>query len=99
MEPPGGAPNIGHCMRSFEAYLEANHRVEKPVVHISLNPSPDDQLTDNRLNMIAREYLTKLGYGNQPFIIYKHSDIGRPHLHIVTTCITDQGTKINDYKI
>ena len=99
MEPSDGPPNIGHCMRSFEAYLEANHRVEKPVVHISLNPSPDDQLTDNRLNMIAREYLTKLGYGNQPFIIYKHSDIGRPHLHIVTTCITDRGTKINDYKI
>ena len=99
MEPPAGAPGIGHCMRSFESYLEANHRVEKPVVHISLNPSPDDILMDEQLSVIAREYLTKLGYGNQPFIIYKHSDTGRPHLHIVTTCITDRGTKINDYKI
>lgn len=99
MEPPDGAPGVGHCMRSFESYLEANHRVEKPVVHISLNPSSDDILTDEQLTVLAREYLTKLGYGNQPFIIYKHEDTGRPHLHILTTCITDQGTKINDYKI
>ena len=99
MEPPDGPPGIGHCMRSFEPYLEANHRVEKPVVHISLNPSPKDHLTDEQLERIAREYLKKLGYGNQPYIIYKHEDIGRPHLHILTTCINEQGRKINDFQI
>ena len=99
MEPPDGPPGIGHCMRSFEPYLEANHRVENPVVHISLNPSPKDNLSDEQLERIAREYLKKLGYGNQPYIIYKHEDIGRPHLHILTNCINEQGRKINDFQI
>ena len=99
MEPPKGPPGVGHCMRSFEPYLEANHRVENPVMHISLNPSPKDKLSDEQLERIAREYLKKLGYGNQPYIIYKHEDIGRPHLHILTTCIKEQGRKINDFQI
>ena len=99
MEPPDGVPNIGHCMRSFEPYMAANKRTEKPIMHISLNPSPDDKLSDEQLEVIAKEYLSKLGYGNQPYIIFKHEDIGRPHLHIVTTSVTEQGNKINDYQI
>ena len=99
MEPPDGVPGIGHCMRSFNPYLAANKRTEKPVMHISLNPSPEDNLSDEQLEAIARDYLQKLGYGNQPYIIYKHEDIARPHLHIVTTCVTERGSKINDYQI
>ncbi len=71
MESPDGPPGIGHCMRSFEPYIEANHRVEKPVVHISLNPSPKDNLTDEQPERTAQEYLEKLGCGNRPYIIYK----------------------------
>ena len=59
-------------------------KVEKPVVHISLNPHPDDMLTDTELQDIAREYLEKMGFGNQPYMVYKHEDIDRHHLHIVT---------------
>ncbi len=56
--------------------------MEKPVVHISLNPHPDDVLTDTELQDIAREYLEKLGFGNQPYLVFKHEDIDRHHLHI-----------------
>jgi hypothetical protein len=66
------------------------------VLHISLNPDPDDKLTDGRLSEIAQEYLQKLGYGDQPFIVYKHEDIDRHHIHIVTTCVREDGTKISD---
>lgn len=98
MEPADGNPTIQHCMRSFEPYLAANHRTEKPVIHISLNPHPDDVLTDEQLAAIGQEYMEKMGYGNQPYIIYRHEDIGRPHIHIVSLRIDEQGRKINDYK-
>ncbi|MCS3100134.1 hypothetical protein NXW38_08620 [Bacteroides ovatus] len=46
-------PTIQHCIRSFEPYLAANRRTEKPVIHISLNPHPDDVLTDEQLTAIS----------------------------------------------
>ncbi|WP_195670188.1 conjugal transfer protein MobB [Bacteroides intestinalis] len=98
MEPADGHPTIQHCMRSFEPYLAANRRTEKPVIHLSLNPHPDDVLSDEQLAAIGQEYMEKMGYGNQPYIIYRHEDIGRPHIHIVSLRIDEQGKKINDYK-
>lgn len=98
MEPADGNPGIQHCMRSFEPYLAANRRTEKPVIHISLNPHPDDVPTDGQLASFGQEYMEKMGYGNQPYIIYRHEDIGRPHIHIVSLRINEQGKKINDYK-
>ena len=69
---------------------------KKPVIHISLNPHPDDRLTDEQFSAIAREYIEKMGYANQPFIVYKHEDIDRHHLHIVTLAVDERGKKIND---
>ena len=98
MEPADGQPTIQHCMRSFEPYLAANRRTEKPVIHISLNPHPDDVLTDELLVAIGQEYMEKMGYGDQPYIIYRHEDIGRPHIHIVSLRVDEYGRKINAYK-
>ena len=91
-----GNITLQNSLSSFEPYLIANKRTAKPVVHISLNPHPKDVLTNEQMRMIAEEYLEKLGYGNQPYVIYKHEDIDRPHLHIVTVGIDENGKKIND---
>ena len=98
MEPADGNPTVRYCVRSFEPYLTANRRTEKPVIHVSLNPHPDDVLSDEQLTVIGQEYMEKMGYGNQPYIIYRHEDIGRPHIHIVSLRIDEQGKKIKDYK-
>lgn len=45
---------------------------------------------------MAEEYLDGMGWGNQPHIIYKHTDIERVHIHIVTTQVDITGRKIND---
>lgn len=98
MERPDGTAGIPECMRSFEAYLAANRRTEKPVIHLSLNPHPDDRLSDGQLEAIGREYMEKLGYGDQPYIIFRHEDNARPHIHIVSLRVDEQGRKIRDYK-
>lgn len=98
MEPADGHPSIQHCMRSFEPYLAANRRTEKPVIHVSLNPHPDDVLADEQLAAIGQEYMEMMRYGDQPYIIYRHEDIGRSHIHIVSLRVDGQGKKINDYK-
>lgn len=90
-----GTVDINRAMNDFRSYMPEHTKVEKPVLHISLNPHPDDVLTDTELQDIAREYLEKLGYGNQPYLIFKHEDIDRHHLHIVTVNVDENGRRLN----
>ena len=86
-------------MLSFENYLVANRRTEKPILHISLNPSPDDRLTDGQFASLAADYMTQMGYGDQPYVVFMHEDTGRRHIHIVSTCVDENGRKIkSDYE-
>ncbi|WP_049133354.1 relaxase/mobilization nuclease domain-containing protein, partial [Bacteroides fragilis] len=70
-----GTFDIRRAAEDFTRYLPEQVRTAKPVVHISLNPHPDDRLTDTELTAIAEEYLARLGYGNQPYAVFKHEDI------------------------
>lgn len=81
---------------SFENYLLANRQTEKPILHISLNPSLKDNLDDGQLAALAKEYMGKMNYGDQPYIVYLHKDTGRRHIHIVSTCVDGEGRKISD---
>lgn len=87
---------IQQMMLSFENYLLANKNTEKPILHISLNPSPEDYLSDNQFAELAKDYMDKMGYGDQPYIVYIHEDTGRRHIHIVSTCVDENGNKISD---
>ena len=91
-----GRLDIRQAAEDFARYLPEQVRTSKPVVHISLNPHPDDRLTDAELTNIAEEYLARLGYGNQPYAVFKHEDIDRHHLHIVTLAVDEAGRKIGD---
>ncbi len=90
-----GTVDIHRAMEDFLSFMPAQSRVEKPVVHISLNPHPEDVLTDTELQDIAREYLEKMGYGNRPYLVFKHEDINRHHLHIVTVRVDENGRSID----
>ncbi|KAA6300331.1 MAG: hypothetical protein EZS26_003524 [Candidatus Ordinivivax streblomastigis] len=95
-DSPEGKFSIRDCMDSFYPYLAVNNKTEKVVFHASLNPDPKDKLSDEQLAEIAQAYMQKLGYGNQPYIVFKHSDIKREHLHIVSLWVDGNGKKIND---
>ena len=71
-------------------------RTKKTVFHCSLNPHPDEKLTDEEFTQIAKEYMEALGYGKQPYIVFKHNDIAREHIHIVSLRVDFDGNKIND---
>ena len=91
-----GRLDVDACMESFWPYLEANRRTTNTVFHASLNPSPEDKLTDDQLRDIAQEYMERMGYGNQPYIVFKHKDISREHLHLVSLRVDELGRKISD---
>ncbi|MDM1409071.1 conjugal transfer protein MobB [Myroides sp. DF42-4-2] len=95
-EPNNTSNYIAQLYKHFEPYLLLNNKTEKVVRHISLNPNPNNKLTDETLNEIAKQYMNSMDYENQPYIVYKHSDIEREHIHIVTVCTDLEGKKIDD---
>lgn len=93
--PPAGHARIAQMVEDFKSFMPKMGRTKKPVLHISLNPHPDDRLTDQDFEILAREYLEKLGFGNQTYVIYKHEDIDRHHIHIVTVNVNEHGKRLN----
>lgn len=85
-----------NMMESFKPYLDANNRTEKPILHISINPHPNDKLTDTQLLEIGQKYMEHMGYGDQPYLIFKHEDLDRHHLHIVSINVDETGKKISN---
>ncbi|MDM1415697.1 relaxase/mobilization nuclease domain-containing protein [Myroides odoratimimus] len=79
----------------FEPYLLNNIKTVTPIRHTSLNPNPVDKLDDLTLLKIAKAYMKKIGYSEQPYIIYKHFDLKRIHLHIVSISVNRNGYLIN----
>ena len=82
--------------REMTAYIPSGARTKNIVFHASINPRPDEPLSDDRLRTITCEYLRRLGYGDQPFIVFKHRDIAREHIHLVSTRVRHDGSKIRD---
>ena len=82
--------------REMTAYIPSGARTKNVVFHASINPRPDEPLSDDSLQTIAHEYLRRLGYGDQPFIVFKHRDIAREHIHLVSTRVRHDGSKIRD---
>ena len=91
-----GRYTMEDVLADMEALIPKNCRTKKTVFHCSLNPHPDEKLSDERLTQIAKEYMEALGYGNQPYIVFKHNDIAREHIHIVSLRVDSKGRKIND---
>ena len=91
-----GTYTMAEVFPDMQALIPEKCRTKKMVFHCSLNPHPDDKISDEQLVQVAREYMEALGYGNQPYIVFKHNDIAREHIHIVSLRVDSRGQKIND---
>ncbi|MFD0763237.1 relaxase/mobilization nuclease domain-containing protein [Mucilaginibacter lutimaris] len=86
--------NFHQKLRRLEMLAELNQRTKHNCLHVSLNFDPSEKLSDDRLREIASVYLEKIGFGGQPYLLYKHEDAGHPHVHLVTTNIQSDGKAI-----
>ena len=91
-----GRYTLEEVFADMQALIPEKCRTKKTVFHCSLNPHPDEKLSDETLTQIAKEYMEALGYGKRPYIVFKHNDIAREHIHIVSLRIDGEGKKIND---
>lgn len=93
--------NFYDKLNRFEKQMELNQRAQTKTLHVSLNfhPSESAKLTQEKLTELADEYMRRIGFGNQPYLVYQHNDAGHPHLHIVSTTIQEDGKRINTHDL
>lgn len=86
-------------LKRFEMLNLDQQYVKTNTLHLSLNFSPYDKLDNQKMQEIAYDYMRRIGFGNQPYLVYRHTDAGHPHLHIVTTTIKPDGRSIKLHNI
>ncbi len=91
--------NFYQKLERFEKQMALNERAKTNTLHISLNFDPSDKLDVEKLKTITNDYMQQLGFGNQPYLVYQHTDAGHPHLHVVTTNIMDDGKRIYSHNL
>jgi hypothetical protein len=81
-------------LNRLQNQADLNIKTKVNSVHISLNFDPSEKLSEEKLKEISDAYLQKIGFENQPYLLYQHHDSGHPHVHIVTTNIKADGRRI-----
>lgn len=87
--------NLTQKLQRFEHLTMLNGKVKTNAVHITLNFDNQDKLNDDQLQRITITYMDKIGFGDQPYLVYKHTDAAHPHIHIATTNMKADGKRID----
>ena len=83
-------------LKTLLKQLELNKNVTRNSVHISLNfDQSEKEFTNEKLMGIAKVYMEKIGFGSQPYLLYRHYDAGHPHIHIVSIKVKADGKRID----
>ena len=88
-----------HRLKEISNIEKLNPRVKNKCLHISFNPSRDDylKLGNKMIQVEIDKMMQHMGYGSQPYFVYKHRDLERVHFHIVSSRIDRHtGKKIKD---
>jgi hypothetical protein len=91
---PVSAMNFYHKLHWFEERNALNERASTRTLHVSLNFHPSEKPDYNKLIDIGNDYMEGIGFADQPYLIYCHHDAGHPHIHILSTLIREDGTRI-----
>lgn len=80
----------------FQHFEELNERSHQKTIHISINFPETDRLSEGQLVRITDDFMRGIGFADQPWLLYQHLDAGHPHVHVVTTNIRPDGSRISN---
>lgn len=96
---PVNQMNFYHKLDWLSQRNDLNNRATTKTLHVSLNFDPSETLSNERLTEIAHDYMQRMGFADQPYLVYRHDDAGHPHVHILSTLIREDGSRINTHNI
>lgn len=86
-----------HLFETTMTHLSLLNETKNKFVHIPISLTKEDIVSDEKFIDISENYLNKMGFNNQPYLIVRHFDSANPHVHIITTRVKEN-TKLIDSK-
>ncbi|HLZ88422.1 MAG TPA: relaxase/mobilization nuclease domain-containing protein, partial [Puia sp.] len=86
-------------LERFQRLNELNTRSRVNMLHATLNFHPSEKLSDEQLSSIADRYMQGMQMEDQPYLVYRHQDARHPHIHLVTSLIRPDGTRVNTHRM
>ncbi|RZK26159.1 MAG: relaxase/mobilization nuclease [Flavobacterium sp.] len=82
--------------KELEIMKALNPNLKRNTYHTSLNFSVDEKISNTKMEAIAKEYMEKMGFDNNPYFIFRHNDAEHPHCHILALRNRFDGTVVSD---
>lgn len=92
----------GTRLHDINAVFEIREKMAiRDLAHVSfqmsVNPGTEDAITEREIPDFVADVMKGMGYGNQPWVVFRHNDISRTHYHVVSIRVDENGRKIRDY--
>lgn len=91
--------DIQQKINRFRHLTDLRPTVKTNCLHISLNFDASEKLDNAKMQAIAMSYMDRIGFADQPYLVYRHHDAGHQHMHIVSTSIQNDATCISLHNI
>ena len=83
-------------MKEMQMIKMLRPNLQKHFYHTSINFPRSENLSDEKMREIGREYLEESGFTQHQFIMFRHHDAEHPHLHLLVSRIGYDGTVMSD---
>ena len=85
--------------QEFNLIRQLRPGLGKAVFHVSLNLPYSDRLNDKEFASLGCDYLMKMGFDDNQFIMYRNTDTKHEHIHIVANRVRYSGRSVSDSNI
>ena len=82
--------------REFGGVRQLRPTLGKAVLHVALSVPPGEHLTDAQWVAIGHRYLDGMGFGDNQYVMTRHTDTDHEHIHLVANRITFAGEVVSD---
>src|SRR5690625_2789486 len=77
--------DLEQIIQVAENYGSSRFKKESSHLILSFPNEDNDKLNPKKMQDISSEFMEKMGYDNNPYVAYFHTDTDKAHIHISTT--------------
>ncbi|MCR9638316.1 relaxase/mobilization nuclease domain-containing protein [Vibrio sp. 1731] len=84
---PGEMLDMSLAIREMQESIRLNPSAKQQFKHMIVSLDTNESLTNPQWCKTAKNLMSRLGYANCRYIVFKHNDTDQEHIHVITSTI------------